>query len=75
MKGLRMVSLGMAIWGLSMVWPEVNRVLTPPLMSGLGLGLGVVILIYDLSRHLGWHHPNHGAGQNHSGSIPVGLTR
>jgi hypothetical protein len=76
MKWLRVVGLGIAIWGLSLLWPDVNRVLTPLLMSGLGLGLGVVILVYVLSRHLGRHHPNHGAGQNHATRpIPVVSTR
>jgi len=47
-KGLKFVGLGVAIWGLSLIWPEVNMVLTPAVMRGLGL-------LYSASAPLGAH--------------------
>lgn len=71
MKWLKVTGLGIAIWGLSLLWPEVNRVLTPSLTIGLALGLGVGMLIYILSQQ-----NHHGAGQNHlTDPVPVVLMR
>jgi len=50
MKILRLAGLGIAIWGLSLVWTEVNLILTPSTMVGLILGLGTVAVIYGLSQ-------------------------
>jgi hypothetical protein len=50
MKVLRLVGLGIAIWTLSLVWTEVNLILTPSMMVGLVLGLGAVAVIYRLSQ-------------------------
>lgn len=55
MKWLKLIGLGMAIWALSLVWPEVNQVLTPRAMLAAALGLGAVSLIYVLLKQ----HPNH----------------
>jgi hypothetical protein len=74
MKLLKLAGLGIAIWGLSLVWPEVNLALTPAVMVGLVLGLGVAALFYDLSRHPGHSHHGNSAGQDHpSRPIPVTL--
>jgi hypothetical protein len=54
MKGatmLKWIGLGVAIWSLSLVWPEVNLVLTPPVMAGLALALGAIILAYALGYY------------------------
>jgi hypothetical protein len=51
---LSIIGLGVAIWGLSLVWPEVNGVLTPRVTLGLIAGLGAAGLAQILS-----HYPNH----------------
>jgi hypothetical protein len=50
MKVLKIIGLGVAIWGLSLFWPDLNRVFTPLMMMRLALGLG---LAYLLGQHLG----------------------
>lgn len=76
MKALRIVGLGIAIWGLSLVWPEINLVLTPPAMIGLLLALGGAALGYLVSRRQD-HHPNgDSAGQDHpTHPMPMALAR
>jgi hypothetical protein len=78
MKGLKFVGLGVAIWGLSLLWPEVNLMLTPPVMIKGVLGLGAaVLLVYVLSQLLDQRHDrtSDGAGQVHlSPTIPTVLT-
>ena len=73
-KGLKLIGLGLAIWGLGLLWPdEVNQVLTPLVMIRLTLGLGVIVLVaYVFDQHLGQylHHKRDGAGQDHS-SRPI----
>jgi len=73
MKGLKLVGLGVAIWGLSLLWPGVNLVLTPPVMIGVVLGLGVVVLVACVfDQHLGRcrHHKRDEAGRDHP-SLPI----
>ena len=78
MKGSKFVGLGVAIWGLSLLWPEVNLMLTPPIMIGVVLGLGTAaLLVYVLSQLLDQRHDRNsdGAGQVHlSPTIPTVLT-
>jgi hypothetical protein len=50
MKMLRLAGLGIAIWALSLVWTEVNLILTPATMIGLIVGLVAVAVIYRLSQ-------------------------
>jgi hypothetical protein len=52
MKGLKIVSLGVAIWGLTLFWPDLNLGLTPLVMTRLALGLGLVSLAYLLGQYL-----------------------
>jgi len=78
MKGLKFVGLGVAIWGFSLLWPEVSLMLTPPIMIGVVLGLGAAtLLVYVLSQLLDQRHDRNseGAGQVHlSPTIPTVLT-
>ena len=73
-KGLKLIGLGLAIWGLGLLWPdEFNQVLTPLVMIRLILGLGGTVWVaYVLDQHLGQyrHHKRDGAGQDHS-SRPI----
>ncbi len=76
MRVLKLVSLGIAVWGLSLAWPEVNQVLTPSVMIGLALGLGAAALVYGLSQRSGHSHRGDSAGQDHpSHPIPAVVTR
>ncbi len=52
LKVLNWVGLGVVIWSLSLLWPEINFILTPPVMVGLALILGALILAYIL----GYYH-------------------
>ena len=65
MKVLGLIGLGIAIWGLGLVWTEINLILTPSVMIGLVLGLGTAVVVYSLSQHHGHQAANH-AGHNHS---------
>ena len=51
MKGLKIIGLGIAIWGLSLLWPEINQLLSARVLAGLGVFLSVVILIYEFACH------------------------
>ncbi len=42
--------MGIAIWALSLVWTEVNLVLTPSITVGLIGGLTAVAVVYRLSQ-------------------------
>lgn len=76
MKVLRLAGLGIVIWGLSLLWPEVNQVLTPSLAIGMTLGLGLAALAYVFLQRLDHRHKGDGAGQDHlSHPIPVVVTR
>ncbi|GAB4535200.1 MAG: hypothetical protein Kow0063_19240 [Anaerolineae bacterium] len=65
MNAIRMVGLGIAIWGLSLVWPQINEMFTPLLMIGVMLGLGALAAGYLLIRRLDCHHIDHATGQDH----------
>jgi hypothetical protein len=69
-KGLKLIGLGIVIWGLGLLWPdEVNQVLTPLVMIRLIPGLGVTVLVaYVFDQHRGQyrHHRRDGADQDHS---------
>jgi len=65
-KGLKFVGMGIVIWGLSLLWPEVNLVLTLPVMIGVVLGLGsAAVLAYVLGQRLDQRHDHDKAGQDH----------
>ena len=44
MKWLKILALGIAIWSMGLVWPEVNQILTGEMMVGIGLVAGALIL-------------------------------
>lgn len=78
MKGLKVIGLGIAIWGLSLLWPEINLLLSSRVMTGLGLALGTTMLIYEVAHHLKcWHHPSNGTRSNHASRPvpPIALAR
>jgi phosphate/sulfate permease len=73
MNVIRIAGLGIAIWGLSLAWPQVNQVLTAPMMIAATMGLGVAALGYALLRHFDDHHEDSSAGQDHP-SRPMPIT-
>jgi hypothetical protein len=75
MKALKLVGLGILIWGLGLLWPEVNQVLTPWVTIGITLGLGALALAYISIQRPGHQHKGGDAGQDHrSRPIPVVVT-
>jgi len=76
MKLLKLAGLGITTWSLSLIWPQVNQVLTPPVMIGIALGLGVLAIGYLLMQRLDFHHDHNSTGQDQpSHPMPVALTR
>ena len=53
MKSLKILSVGLAIWGIMLLWPEVNLLLTPPVMIALAIGLSAVSFAYFLGLRFG----------------------
>jgi hypothetical protein len=53
MKLLKIVSLGFIIWGMSLLWLEINTVLSNSLMGGLVIGLALIIPTYWLGYYFG----------------------
>jgi hypothetical protein len=71
---LKIIGLGMAIWALSLVWPEINGVLTPRVTLGLMAGLGAAGLAHILSQHSNNHRPpQHQARREHSSRPTLAL--
>jgi hypothetical protein len=65
MRVLRFVGLGIITWGLSLLWPQVNQLLTPPIVSGIVLGLGAVAFAYVTIRRLDQSQVDAGTSQDH----------
>jgi hypothetical protein len=64
-KGLKIVGLGIAMWGVTLFWPEINHYLTEQMLIKMVLGLALVNLIYEWCHCFGRPHNHHGAGQDH----------
>jgi hypothetical protein len=72
MRSLKLIGLGVLIWGLSLLWPDINQVLRLPVMISLSIGLGAISLAYVLVQR--FHRPPHdkSSGQDQpSRPIPV----
>lgn len=67
---LKIIGLGMAIWSLSLVWPEINGVLTPRVTLGLMAGLGAAGLAHILSQHSN-HRPRQPQARRDHSSRPT----
>ena len=50
---LKIVAWGIAIWGLSLVWPLTNLVLSPRVADALVVGLVVAVIAFFLGRNAG----------------------
>jgi len=64
MKGLVIIGLGIAIWALSLFWPDINRVLSETMMLKSVIGLGLVMLVYEVIQH--YHHNHQTRSQPHA---------
>jgi len=64
MKWLKLVGLGMTIWSLSLVWPDINLGFTPTVMIASGSGLAAAALVYRLGRHLNQRRRHKQAARN-----------
>lgn len=49
-KVLRLVILGLFIWGIGLIWPEVSKFLTPKVADAVVVGLVVATAAYVLGR-------------------------
>jgi len=66
MKALKVIGLGVAIWGITLIWPEINQLLPSRVMAGIGLVLGIAILSYELWHYISQHYKKRGRpGSNH----------
>lgn len=61
MKTLRIIAIGIGIWSIGLLWPQLNEWLTVEIQTGLVLGLSGIILLYEIWKK---HHKAH-SGQNH----------
>ncbi len=64
MRLIRLLGLGLLIWALSLLWPEVNHILSSWVVTGMTLGLGAVLLTYLLVQRLEHRHHQDDTGQN-----------
>lgn len=74
MKTLKLIGLGIAIWSLTLVWPDISQTQLIVGAVGLALGWGLIELI-DSFGEVGRHRPgnkHNGCGPDHS-SRPVPL--
>jgi len=61
---LKIIGLGVGIWGLSLGWPQLNLFLTSEIMAASILGLATTLLIYLILRDLDHHHPDRRSGKD-----------
>jgi hypothetical protein len=83
MNWLKVIGLGVIVWGIGLIWPQINQVLTPEVMAGAILGLGIMGLGQIWLRHQLQERPggtgktknnHHSRPQNDSRPVkPLGL--
>jgi hypothetical protein len=61
MKTVKIIAIGLGIWSISLLWPQVNEWLTLEIQLGLALGLSSILLLYEIWKK---HHRAH-SGRNH----------
>jgi len=52
MKTLKTIGLGIALWGFTLLWPELNQWLTAPLLRRSIIGLSGLLLLDFVVQHL-----------------------
>ena len=71
MKFARVIIFGIALWGLTLVWPDINQGLAEPITMKMIIGLSVVLLAYIIAQHLDWYHAHYASGTNDQVSRPI----
>jgi len=66
MRVLKFVGLGIVIWSTSLLWPQVNHLLTSSVMIGSVFGMGAVTLAYVLVRRFNHDYQDNSAGHDHT---------
>src|SRR5262245_4454851 len=51
MKGLKILVLGLGIWAVTLIWPEINQILTLQVMLAGVVGLGLILLGRRFMNH------------------------
>lgn len=67
-KVLRLAVLGMLVWGISLIWPEINELLTPKVADALIVGLMVAIGAYALGQQFRTQPQREAEGKDQSTS-------
>lgn len=84
MRAVLIVGLGVTIWAASLLVPQVNLVLTPPLMLALVAGFTAMLSLSLVIGHLSRRHNDRpcpggdcrpGAFDSRTRPVPVPLTR
>lgn len=50
-QSIKIVAVGVSIWLISLIWPEINQIVSQQAIIALILGLGTVSLVYAWNRH------------------------
>ena len=74
---LKIISLGLVIWSVSLLWPAINLVLSSWMVLMLMAGLSAITLAYFLGLYFGRNYGDHPTSSiSHSGPTrPTILTR
>lgn len=64
-KVLKIVSLGLIIWSLGLLWPEVNLISVLVGVIAIALVLGLIALLINWQQHIN-HNSAHPPKQQHS---------
>jgi hypothetical protein len=61
---LKIIGLGIGIWGLSLLWPHLNLFLTSQMMAVSIFGLAIILLIYLIIRDSDRQRPDGRRGKD-----------
>lgn len=85
MKTIKIIGLGIGIWSISLLWPQINEWLTLKMQAGLVLGLSSLVLLYEIVKiyrktHSGRNRPTMPDSSNaleriSTGRLAPGLTK
>lgn len=70
MKVWRAIGLGLLIWSLNLIWPEISDWLIQPLSLKVIVGLATSLLVFDLLEYFGRTGDQSGSN-HHSNSSPI----
>ena len=80
MKLWKCIAFGLLLWSVTLIWPDINLILTEQVMLKLLLGIGLVTLVYVIEQTFIHHDDTRDKpedrshnGNNHD-SRPVTMT-